>query len=148
MNGTLVSAWAGGCAAALFAGIAALHGYWAVGGIWPGRDREHLARTVVGGQPGSKMPGPAACWAVAAVLVLAAATVLGAAGLLPLPAPRNLVRGAAFLGSAVLLFRGSEGFVDRWLRPETVGSPFVRLNLWIYSPLCLALAALTWAAAR
>lgn len=148
MSGASLSAWAGGLAAALFAAIAALHGYWALGGLWPGHDQDSLARTVVGGQPGMQMPGPVATWVVAAVLLVAAATALGAAGLLALPVPHSLVRGAALLGAGVLLLRGLEGFVDTRLRPETVGSRFARLNRRLYSPLCLALAALTWVASR
>lgn len=62
--------------------------------------------------------------------------------------PRSPVRGAAKLGAGILLLSGLEGFVDARLRPETVGSPFERLNRRIYSPFCLALASLTWAAAR
>ncbi|MEW5854033.1 MAG: DUF3995 domain-containing protein, partial [Myxococcota bacterium] len=53
--------------------VAALHVYWAAGGKWPGTDDESLARTVVGGPPGMRAPGPAACLAVALVLAVAVA---------------------------------------------------------------------------
>jgi hypothetical protein len=148
MTTNVPAAAAGGLAAAVFAAIAALHGYWALGGVWPGDDPESLARTVVGGPPGMRMPGAAACWAVAVALVGAVAVALGAAGILAMPLPRWLVRGAALLGAGVLVLRGLVGFADLRLRPDTAGSPFVRLNRWIYSPLCLALAALLGAAAR
>lgn len=134
-------------AAAGFLALAALHAYWALGGFWPGRDAETLARRVVGGPRGMRGPGPGPTWAVVAVLLGAAAVALGAAGLVPLPAPGGLVRGAAGLGVAVLLVRGLEGFVDERLRPDTAGSPFARLNVRVYSPLCLALAALLAVAA-
>jgi hypothetical protein len=49
---------------------------------------------------------------------------------------------------AVLVLRGLEGFVDVRLRPATVGSPFARLNVLIYSPLCLVLALLLGVAVR
>lgn len=49
------------------------------------------------------------------------------------------------LGGRVLDSRGTS---PRTRSPETVGSPFERLNRRIYSPFCLALASLTWAAAR
>jgi hypothetical protein len=39
---------AGCLAALLFLGIAALHAYWALGGLWPGHDADSLFRTVVG----------------------------------------------------------------------------------------------------
>ncbi len=143
-----MSAVAGAAAAAAFLAIAALHGYWALGGFWPGRDADTLARTVVGGRPGMRGPGPGATWAVVAVLLSAAVTALAAGGLVTLPVPRAWVRGAAHLGALVLLVRGLEGFVDLRLRPHTAGSPFARLNVVLYSPLCLALSLLTWAAAR
>jgi hypothetical protein len=142
-----VSAWAAAVAASAFVVLAALHGYWALGGLWPGRDSASLARTVVGSPPGSAAPGPGPCWLVAVLLLGAAATVLGAAGLLPLPVPAAAVRWAALLGAAVLLVRGLEGFADRWIRPASAGSPFARLNVLLYSPLCLLLSLLTFLAA-
>jgi len=134
-------------AAIVFLATAALHAYWALGGFWPGRDADSLARTVVGGAPGMRGPGAAATWIVVAVLLGATATVLGAAEVVTLPVPAGLVRGAAFTAAGVLLVRGLEGFFDTRLRPDTVGSPFARLNVRVYSPLFLALAALTGAAA-
>jgi hypothetical protein len=143
-----VSAAAAALDATLVAGLAALHAHWALGGFWPGHDAESLARTVVGGPPGMRGPGPGATWGVVLVLLGAAATSLGAAGVVWLPAPAALVRGAAQLGVAVLVLRGLEGFVDVRLRPATVGSPFARLNVLIYSPLCLVLALLLGVAVR
>ncbi len=129
-------------AALSFLLIALLHAYWALGGVWPGRDRESLARTVVGGPQGMAYPSSGATWVVVVVLLGGAATVLGAAGVAALPIPHRAVRAAALLGAAVLLVRGLEGYVDARLRPATAGSPFVRLNVLLYSPLCLALAVL------
>jgi len=51
---------AGALAALAFVLIALLHAYWALGGDWPGRDRESLARTVVGGPAGMPFPGATA----------------------------------------------------------------------------------------
>ncbi len=143
-----MSAVAGGLAAAAFAAIAVLHAYWALGGCWPGHDPHSLARTVVGGPPGMAFPTPAMTWAVVAILGAGAIVVLAAAGLVALPLPAGWPRAAAWLGAAVLLVRGVEGFVDVRVRPDTAGSPFVRLNRWVYSPLCLVLALLTFAAGR
>jgi hypothetical protein len=142
-----MSAWAAGIAAAVFAALAALHGYWALGGFWPGCDGESLAQTVVGSPPGTPPPGPGPCWLVAALLLGAAATVLAAAGFVSLPVPARAVRWAAFLGAAVLLQRGLLGFVHTRIRPATAGSPFARLNVLLYSPLCLLLSLLTCLAA-
>jgi hypothetical protein len=137
----------GAAAAIVFFLIAALHGYWALGGVWPGRDAESLARTVVGGPPGMAFPGRAATWAVVAVLLTGAMTALAAGGLIVTSLPMRVVRSLALVGAAVLLVRGVEGFFDVRLRPETAGSPFVRLNVVLYSPLCLVLAVLFAAAA-
>lgn len=143
-----MSAVAGGTVAAAFLVIAVLHAYWALGGFWPGHDPESLARTVVGGPPGMRFPGRAATWAVVAVLVAGAAVALAAARLVTLPAPDSLAPAAGLLGAAVLTVRGLVGFVDVRLRPGTAGSRFARLNVVLYSPLCLVLAALLGLAAR
>lgn len=135
-------------AAAAFLAIAALHAYWALGGCWPGRDPEGLARAVVGGPPGMRFPGRAATWAVVAVLLVAAAVALAVAGVVALPVPATLVRAAALGGVAVLALRGLVGFADTRLRPHTVGSRFATLNVRLYSPLCLLLAALLGLAVR
>lgn len=143
-----MSAFAGMVAATVLAAIAALHGYWALGGVWPGRDAEGLTQTVVGARPGTPPPGPAACWLVAALLLGGAITVLGAAGVLPLPVPARAVRVAALLGGGVLALRGLLGFADARLRPDIRGSPYARWNVRLYSPLCLVLALLIGGAAR
>lgn len=135
-------------AAVVFTIIAGIHAYWALGGVWPGTDRDSLHRTVVGGAPGRHSPGPAATWLVAVLLLGAALTVLGATGLLSLPVPRPWLRTAALVGAALLLLRGLQGFVDTRMRPATVGSPFARLNVRFYSPLCLVLALCTALAVR
>ena len=135
-------------AAAAFLVVAGVHAYWALGGLWPGTDTDSLHRTVVGGAPGRYAPGPTATWVVAAMLLGAALTVLGAAGLLPLPVPRPWLRTLALVGAVVLLLRGLQGFVDSRMRPETAGGPFARLNVWFYSPLCLVLALCTALAVR
>ena len=129
-------------ASAVLALIAGIHLYWAAGGRWPGRDERSLAETVVGTTPGGRMPGPAACVAVAELFSAAGLLPLVASGLLPLPLPARLVHLG--LGGAALVFglRGVFGFFDHLLRPGIVGLPFHRLNRRLYSPLCLALAAL------
>jgi hypothetical protein len=148
MNTPLPVVTAAIVAAVMFVSIAAVHAYWAMGGLWPGTDTDSLHRMVVGGAPGRFSPGPAATWIVAALLLGAALTVLGGAGLVPLPVPRPWLRTAALVGAAVLLIRGLQGFVDTRMRPDTAGGPFARLNVWIYSPLCLVLSVCTALAVR
>ncbi len=143
MSGEPLVSAAAVLAALLYFTIAGLHAYWALDGVWPGKDRESLYRTVVGGPPGMRGPGRAATLMVAGILVVASATVLAGAGLMPAPVPRGWLRIAAVSGASVLLLRGLEGFVDTRLRPQTVGSPFARLNARVYSPLCLLLALCT-----
>lgn len=102
----------------IFLALGAVHVYWGLGGLWPGRDSRSLADFVIGREP---MPGPRACIVVAAVLVLG-----------PLLAPGPMALG--------LLLRGAGGYVDHLLRPEIVGSRYEKLNRILYSPLCLLLA--------
>jgi hypothetical protein len=135
-------------AAAALALVAGLHVYWALGGKWPGTDDDSLAHTVVGGPPGMRMPGPVACLGVAVLLAAATALVVGAAGLVALPLPGWLVRLGAYGVAAVLLLRGAFGFAEKRLRPEIRGSRYARLNVTVYSPLCLALGAATLASTR
>jgi hypothetical protein len=130
-------------AALIYSALAGLHAYWALGGLWPGKDRDSFNRSVVGGRPGMRGPGPIASWMVAAVLGVAAVTVLGGSGLVHTPIARAWLRAGALAGAAVLGLRGLEGFVDTRVRPQTVGSPFARLNVRLYSPLCLLLALCT-----
>lgn len=139
-----MSLWLAAVAAVVFAGLGWLHAYWAFGGMWPGTDPESLGDLVLGGPVGTRVPGPAACLVVCAVLGAGAAAVLASAGWFGQtvqPAARVL----ALVGAAVLTMRGVLGFFDLRLRPGTRGSRFARLNVVLYSPLCLGLAALTFA---
>jgi hypothetical protein len=125
--------------------LAVLHLYWAFGGMWPGRDGEELARLVVGGPIGLRMPSAGACVAVAVALFAAAAFVLAAQGLLALPISSAWARIATFGVAGVLTARGLVGFFDTRLRPVIVGTPYARMNVIAYSPLALALGLGTFA---
>ena len=76
--------------------LAVLHLAWAGGSAWPGRDEEHLARMVVGGPAGIRMPPRLASIAVATLLTVAAALVIG------LPLSPDLLRIGRY-GVAVVL---------------------------------------------
>ena len=118
---------------ATLAGLAALHAAWALGWRWPGGDDEAFAERVIG--YGAGVPSAPATWAVAALLG-GAAGVVRAAG--RPGAPREVHVAAAVVGTAFFL-RGavsipvslSRGFDD----------VYERLDLAVYSPLCLAIAA-------
>jgi hypothetical protein len=130
----------GSVAASILVALAALHAYWGVGGFWPGVDAKSCARTV-GGFPGAtNMPGPAACFAVAAALAVAALVAAAQSGLVTLPLPSGLILVATVGAALVFLGRGIAGFTPAWRRltPEL---PFARLDRQYYSPLCLFLGA-------
>jgi len=125
---------------AVLAAIALLHAYWGVGGLWPGRDEASLAQTVIGRIPGGKMPPPAACMAVAAAIAAGVALV-ALVSFTALPEPqRGLARIAYGVFASVFLLRGLAGYVPPIWKPSA-GTPFVRLNIRYYSPLCLIIGA-------
>jgi hypothetical protein len=130
--------------AMVFVAIAAIHVYWAAGGRWPGTDEESLVQTVMGGQPGTPMPGSAQCLGVVAVLLLAAVLVLGVGGLVSLPLPARALRWAAMLLGGVFALRGAGGLFEARFRPFIRGSRYARLNVRLYSPLCLLLSLGVW----
>jgi hypothetical protein len=120
--------------------IAALHAYWGLGGFWPGTDAASCARTVGGFPKAASMPGPAACFAVAGALSIAALVAVGQGGLLDLPVPSSLLSLASVGAALVFLGRGIAGFTPAWRR-HTPEQPFARLDVRYYSPLCLAIGS-------
>ena len=121
-------------------GIAAVHAYWGLGGHWPARDGPGLAEMAIGKTAGGRMPPPAACFAVAAAILVG----VGLIALVsftdlqdPLKLPIQLAYGVF---AAVFLLRGAAGYVPAiWRR--SAGTAFVRLNTRYYSPLCLLIGA-------
>ena len=117
---------------------AALHVAWGRGSSFPAPDRATLAEAVIGARPGPDatrgpgVPGPLACYAVAAALTT------GAVGI----DSRGRFRRLVALGVvAAIGGRGAVGVAG--LMPQDEASPvFRRWNRRVYSPLCLLLAAL------
>jgi hypothetical protein len=111
--------------AALFA-IGSLHVAWGLGASWPRIDRE----------PAS----PLACFAVAALLGVAAGLVAGR----PRRAPQ-LSRLGARTVTGVLATRGAFGMAGRTdlLASGASSAQFRTMDRRIYSPVCLTLAALS-----
>jgi hypothetical protein len=129
--------------ATVFAALSALHVYWALGGVWPGRDRATLARTVVGDALGNQFPSRAATLLVALALAAAAALVLWAGGVLHgAPLSPLLLRSLTWILVFVCLLRGIVGFFEIYLRPRIAGTPYAHWNTRLYSPLCLGLSAI------
>ncbi len=123
--------------------LAALHFYWGLGGRWPGHDDRSLVEMVIGRTRDMKAPNLWACLFVASALLAAAFLVALHAGAvdLPLPAWSQLIAQIGFWTAfAVFGARGIAGFVPPIFRYAD-GTPFARLNLIFYSPLCLAIAA-------
>lgn len=119
-----------------------LHIYWATGGTWPGSDRTDLARKVVGST--DDFPSAAMTFGVAALLLVAAFVIGGAAGLWVIPVSDGLVRGAAWIVAGVLVLRGATGLISSAVREARGrGTPFTRRDLRIYSPLTLAIGVFT-----
>jgi hypothetical protein len=120
--------------------IAGLHVVWATGSSWPARGG---LGPVTGSSDGSS-PSAAACLAVAAALSAAAAFVAGR--------PRRRP-GLSRLGAAgvvgTLAARGGLGLAGRTdvIAPGSTSEDFRELDRALYSPLCLALAALSSPAA-
>ena len=116
--------------------ITALHAYWGLGGIWPGRDGASCARAVVGFHGIDEMPTPFASFAVAACLALATLWPLALEGVFASPFPKAGLAATSLLIALVFLGRGIVGFTPWWRRlaPE---QPFALLDTSFYSPLCL-----------
>lgn len=122
---------------------AAVHVLWATGSTWPRADAASLSELVVGQR---HFPARAATWVVAAALGVAATAVLVTTESEPTgPAPTGGVRRALRLmtgaTAAALLLRGSAGLVGSATGVWRTTGEFRRMNLRLYSPLCLALGA-------
>ena len=125
--------------AGTLAAVGGLHAYWAGGGRWPGHDDASLAAIVVG-PPGTRWPGAAATWAVTGLLATAAGLVAAAGTGHGGRVAQLGARGV----STVMLARGAGGLVLSRHRSHR----FAQLDVALYSPLCLALAAICGLAAR
>lgn len=124
--------------AAILLVLAAIHAYWAVGGIWPARSEKALARAVVGAPGISRMPPPGASFGVALALVMAALWPIMTLGMVSIPVPLTVFRLAGWLLAAIFLVRGVATYLPAFRRifPE---QPFARFDRLAYGPLCLVL---------
>ena len=115
--------------------VAAIHLYWAAGGrlghvaAVPERDGKPLFQ-----------PNPTATFGVAAALLLGAALVAAAIGLLAAPVPLRWVRFLVWLMVLVFAARAIGDFRTLGFFKRPSGSRFARLDTRLYSPLCLILA--------
>lgn len=119
-----------------------LHVVWATGSTWPADDRDKLADLVLGHRP---LPSTFLTWLVAALLA-AATAVTGRATLGD--SPSRAVRLGARAVGATLLVRGAGGLIVSGADLEGATPEYRRLDLRLYSPLCLALGAATTVSVR
>lgn len=120
--------------------ITSLHVYWAIGGIWPGRDPASCARAVIGFREVKEMPSPSAAFAVAACLVLVTLWPMALQGVFATPFTHEGLAATSIMIGLVFFGRGVIGFTP-WWRRLTPEQPFARLDARLYSPLCLAIGA-------
>ena len=111
--------------------LGALHVVWAVGSPWPARDHEVLGRHVIGR---GVVPSALPCLVVAGGLALFAWAFASESV--------GLARLVCFGATGVFAIRGVLGFFEPWLRPAIVETPYELYSRYMYSPLCLLIAAL------
>lgn len=117
---------------------AVLHAYWALGGVWPAKNEQDLARMVVGANNITKMPGRALTLAVAALLFLACLWPLAFTGYFNLPLPDWFVTLGMIVITSVLILRGFGGYLPAF-RKANAEQPFAQLDMQFYSPIIIAL---------
>lgn len=131
---------------------AALHAYWAFGGLWPAKSEQELARTVVGANGITKMPGRNLTLVVSLLIFLAGIWPLAIVGLITLPLPEWLVTLGMIVITLVMLARGFGGYLPVF-RNANAEQPFAQLDMQFYSPIiialglsCLLILLLEWSA--
>jgi len=112
--------------------IGLVHALWAAGITWPARDRRELAWHVIG-RPAS--PGGLACLVVAGILAVFAAGFATTSD-------AGWVRAVRIAVVVVFAGRGVFGLVETRMRPAVVGTPYETYSRFMYSPLCVLVAAL------
>jgi hypothetical protein len=125
--------------AATLLGIGGLHGAWGLGVYWPGQDSLSLANRVVGG---SKFPSSFDCFVVASLLGGAAGLVVAntyPSSVLGRAVPSRIRGLGVGVVASVLGARGALGMISSVVNLPATTQEFRRLNLSLYSPLCMAL---------
>jgi hypothetical protein len=117
---------------AALAAVAAIHAAWALGWRWPGGTDQRFAERVLDAQ---ELPPIAAVWAVVLALLVAAGIVRAAA----VGVRHRLIRLAVWGVAAVLLGRAVMGLPG--YLADGVDRVYAELDLAVYAPLCLLLAA-------
>jgi hypothetical protein len=121
--------------AAAFMGLAAVHVYWAAGGL---RGAADAIPETEAGRPLFR-PGPALTMVVAGLLASAAATMLVRVGIGSSFVPRALGRCGAWGVALALVTRAIGDFNHVGFFKRRRATRFARLDTRLYSPLALAL---------
>lgn len=120
--------------------IAAIHVYWGLGYYWPLESKQALVDAVIGDPRARRIPPIQGTGAVAAAIWAAGFAALRASGAMRF-GWAWLARGACALLALVFLARAASGFaLGGAILHYRVTPEFKILDLWIYSPLCLAFA--------
>ena len=125
--------------AVVLGALAVLHGIWAFS-PWPLDSRARYAEVVVGVRE-RDLPSTAATLGVAGLLAAAARLVLMRSGVVSSAGPAWLPRWGVRVVAAALLLRAAAGFAVSGLGWGDAPEAFRRLDLTVYSPLCLVLGA-------
>jgi len=128
--------------AVIFAAIALLHLYWALGGSTSGM----AAIPTVGGKQ-AFTPSAFSTVTVAVAFVLAALVVLGQTGLLGLLGafiPHWIFRVGTFGIAVIFLARAVGELKLVGFFKQASDSSFAYWDTWFYSPLCLAIAVIAF----
>jgi hypothetical protein len=122
---------------AVLAAIALLHGYWGLGGLWPGSTEQELINIVVGDPAMVQMFPMQITLVVTGLIFLAGLFALMAGGTFQI-FPRWSIRIATGVLTIVFTGRAVSGFYAAQI-DYTFTEPFGTYDLWFYSPLCLIL---------
>ncbi|MFJ8079352.1 DUF3995 domain-containing protein [Streptomyces sp. NPDC096205] len=125
---------AGRAVAALLALDGLAHVYWATGATWPAADERTLSLAVLGTEVPFTAP---VVLPLAALLFTSAAAVLGRATGRGGRRTRRLLRLVTLAVAAGLMLRGTAGIAWALGLGEDAGPVFHRLNLLLYTPVCL-----------
>lgn len=131
--------WALFCVLSL---IAAIHVYWAFGGLWPAQTVEGLIHTVIGDPRFERMPPVWMTIAVAVAILCAAWIALERSNIVRF-LPRWMVTMGCWVLMAAFALRGLSAFLVaagiRTVSP-VLTEPFATNDLWLYGPLCTLIA--------
>lgn len=143
MNKTMIG-WCGILLVVIFAALALLHLYWAAGGRWGISVSIPTIPNVALGSRRAFNPGPFATVVVAVALLMAMLTILGQLGWWGTALPPWIFHWAT-RGIGVLFFLRAIGefrLVGFFKRIHD--TPFAHWDTWLFSPLCLAIAAIAF----